>query len=146
MYTPTNQTVAAGSSVVSFNAVTYNFGGGTTNLTGSTVNGQGPYSYNPNVPGVYAVSISIMGQANNNPQLQQAFLYKNGAAFSAGPPITLRSPSTGDQNSSTLSDHVYLNGTSDYIQAVFYNNGANTLALVGAANNTWMSAVLVARD
>ena len=106
------------------------------NNTGSTVGSIPAYAFLPNVAGYYQVNLIV--RTNNTNQEAQATIYKNGAAWCNGSNINITS---GTQSGTTASTIVYLNGTSDYIQAYVYTGSAGT----GSGNNqsTQFSAIMV---
>jgi hypothetical protein len=88
--------------------------------------------FQPSVAGYYQVNATLIGSGNS---LQtRPFIYKNDEIYSRGND----NYTTGGSNaSSTISDIVYLNGTTDYIELHGY------IRSLKFAKNTFLSAVLV---
>ena len=109
------------------------------NNTGSTVTLNGvsapQYSFAPNIAGYYQVNITVGTTAASttiNPTI-----YKNGSATVYG---TVTNGITGYAGGGVVTDLVYMNGTSDYIQAYCYIGSGS---FFGASNGTIFSAELV---
>jgi hypothetical protein len=93
------------------------------NNTGSTVGSIPAYAFLPNVAGYYQVNWQVIvdNMATTTELLSR--LLKNGSNYSWSSNLT---PSINHFNSVNGSSLVYLNGTTDYIQAaIFQNTGAN---------------------
>jgi hypothetical protein len=97
------------------------------NLT-ETIDTDGRFQSNrftPNVPGYYHVVGCIDFGANTTVAQNQALLYKNGSAA-----VTARAwGHVSTPHGVTVSDLIYMNGSTDYVTLVAYQNtGANVLA------------------
>jgi len=110
------------------------------NNTGSTVTLNGvsapQYSFAPNIAGYYQVNLAVSTSATGT-QINPV-IYKNGSAVIYG---TVSNGITGYAGGGVASDLVYMNGTSDYIQAYCYISVSGSL--FGASNGCVFSAELV---
>jgi hypothetical protein len=91
------------------------------------------YRFLPNVSGYYKIDITIRGNTGANEL--QPYLYKNGSAFKGGQSIAATST-----NALSLSVLVYMNGTTDYLEAYAYAGGSATTT--GNQTSTYWSAFL----
>lgn len=110
------------------------------NNTGSTVGGIPAYAFLPNVAGYYQVNWNVIvdAMATNTELLSR--LFKNGANYAWS---SNQAPSVNHYNSVVGSALVYLNGTTDYIQAAVFQNTGGALSTKNAAGNYRFSASLV---
>jgi len=110
------------------------------NNTGSTVGGIPAYAFLPNVAGYYQVNWQVIvdNMATNTELLSR--LLKNGSNYSWSSDVV---PSINHYNSVNGSALIYLNGTSDYIQAAVYQNTGVNLSTKTAAGTYRFSACFV---
>jgi hypothetical protein len=106
----------------------------TANCYDNTTN----YRFTPNVAGYYQVSASVDAGASTGAAQTLPAIYKNGSAWRFGNNLGVVAGNSYNSNVSAL---VYLNGTTDYIEAYAYI-GATT-AKYASSFGTWFDAVLV---
>ena len=95
------------------------------------------YRFTPNVAGYYHVSLSLSWGFTSG-GVSFAALYKNGSAWKYGP----LQPATGSGCIGNLTALVYLNGTTDYIEAYAYQNqGTNNIST--GSGETYFQASMV---
>lgn len=109
------------------------------NNTGSTVNGIPAYAFLPNVAGYYQVNGKAYLNKSGGSVYGIAQIFKNGTTHSIG--SYLFSVSAADMQS-LVSDVIYLNGTTDYIQLYAQAGAASTL-IKASSVFTYFSASLV---
>ena len=109
-YLASNQTVSPnGSTKVTFNTELFD----TNSNFDSTTN----YRFTPNVAGYYQINFMLCFPTGANNCISQ--LYKNGSLYLTGTRVD--SSSTGFN--SMVSDLVYFNGTTDYVEGYGYTSG-----------------------
>lgn len=91
--------------------------------------------FTPSVAGYYQISSSVRSSFGTTSASSQTFIYKNGAAWSST--AILASTAT---ICSHLSDVVYCNGTTDYIEIYATVNGTGTITVL---NSSFFSGCLV---
>jgi len=89
------------------------------------------YKFQPTKAGFYQVSLQTVGTGTTNIQLHACYIYKNGVAELFGSSI-YTSVSTFVHSTSVTTGIVYLNGSTDYIQAYGVVLGAGTLTITQA--------------
>lgn len=109
------------------------------NNTGSTVGGIPAYSFLPNVAGYYQVNGKAYMNKSTGSLYAFAMILKNGTTASIG--TYLYNVSAIDSQS-MVSDIVYLNGTTDYIQLAC-QAGTSSAILTASSTFTYFSAALV---
>jgi hypothetical protein len=113
---------------------------GCFNNTGSTVGGIPAYAFLPNVAGYYQVNWNvIMDQVSSTNELL-ARLLKNGVNYYWS---SNQTPANNHYNAINGSVLVYLNGTTDYIQASAVQNTAGSVTTRTEAGSYGFSACLV---
>jgi hypothetical protein len=91
--------------------------------------------FQPSVAGYYQINtILILSYASGGPSYWNAAFYKNGAEYGAN------ALEISDSASITLSDMVYMNGSTDYVEVFVRPNGGTT---VGVYEGSCFSASLV---
>jgi hypothetical protein len=95
------------------------------NNTGSTVGSAPAYSFNPQVAGYYQINATVY--MNGSVARLIVDLYKNGAELTRG--FDVNSTVLGG----TMSQVVYLNGSTDYVQIYTYNTSGG----VPVSNTTY---------
>jgi hypothetical protein len=93
------------------------------------------YRYTPTVAGYYQVNIAV-GPNGTSVSSAVAAVYKNGSVYKYGPYIQATNPN------SNLACIVYMNGTTDYIEAYAYQT-ASTASWGTSATSTYFQAYLV---
>ena len=88
--------------------------------TNSNYNNSTTFRFTPNVAGYYAVRI---GAQTNGQTLLIAYIYKNGGAVRSEE----RAASTAAVTSVSAGALIYMNGTTDYLEAFLYSSGAATV-------------------
>ncbi len=114
------------------------------NNTGSTVNGIPAYSFLPNVAGYYLINAG--GYAKNNLNTQaysQITMLKNGSDYRAGSFVWIGGGGAINWSVSVISDIVYCNGTTDYINIYAVISGTSPLYQGGTSVYTNFSGVLI---
>jgi hypothetical protein len=90
------------------------------------------YRFTPNVAGYYQVNgVVAIQTAGSSTQVSQVFLYKNGSNYGANsdfPLVQVIDATAWGRSSVALTDIVYLNGSTDYIElfAYFFDYTAGT--------------------
>jgi hypothetical protein len=112
---------------------------GVFNNTGSTVGGNPSYSFMPNVAGYYQINGRI-GLASFSYDWGFCSIWKNNALVARG-----SASNTNSFSGSTVSDIVYLNGTTDYVNLYMITNTGSpqTENAGGAQFMTYFSGALV---
>lgn len=112
------------------------------NNTGSTVGSIPAYAFLPNVAGYYYVSLTLSHNWSGAGSAISTYIYKNGSIDTAS---TIKFVSSvgpwGGQNANSI---IYLNGTTDYIEAyALSNNTGSTIDTSGANGSTIFTASLL---
>lgn len=124
----TAQALSAGASnILAYDTKMYDTASNFNN-TNAIVNGAGPYSFKPSVPGYYQVNMSA--NTSNSPISNTliAYLFRNSLEVCRG--TRLITASAGNCGV-VCSDTVYLNGSTDYIDARMYTSSACNVELGG---------------
>jgi hypothetical protein len=90
--------------------------------------------FTPTVAGYYQVNGCV---SFSSKETIQAIIYKNGAAWAAG------SVANGQGTRSHVSDLVYLDGVSDYIELYAYQNSPAAANTTTGSSNTYFSGCLI---
>ena len=80
----------------------------------------------PNLPGYYVVMGSVGASDVPDGRLVNAMIHKNGAWASYG---TIDHQGAAGRSSSSVSDLIYMNGTTDYLELYAHNSHSSALAL-----------------
>jgi len=94
--------------------------------------------FTPNVAGYYQVNATIAAQSSTTLTIMTGQIYKNGTQYRYG---VLFLGISGNRRA-TLSDLIYMNGTTDYLEIYSRGDGA-TVEFVGGADVSSFSACLV---
>ena len=96
------------------------------------------YRFTPNVAGYYQVNVGVDAGLSTNFTQTVASIYRNGSIFRAGSNVV-----TGNNLNfvSVVSALVYLNGTTDYIEAYAYISA--TTARYASSVATWFDAAMI---
>ena len=133
-YSGTNQTGIASSTSTKVRLDNKSFD--TNNCFDATTN----YRFTPTVAGYYQINGGVLAGGTVNTQLLVAFLYKNGATVTQGNYIYY---AAGYSNAiETVSDVIYCNGTTDYIELYIYGSVYGTLSTTSGATSVYMSGFL----
>ena len=93
----------------------------------------------PNLPGYYVVMGSVGASDVPDGRLVNAMIHKNGVWASYG---TIDRQGGAGRSSSSVSDLIYMNGTTDYLELFAYNSHSSTLYLnVGQPYQNYISIV-----
>ena len=93
----------------------------------------------PNLPGYYIVMGNVRASAVPAGQRVNALIYKNGELVTYG---TIGIQGAEGFSSSSASDLIYMNGTTDYLELYAYNSHSSALALhVGYPYQNYISIV-----
>ena len=126
VYPNSNQSLSSGVQKIQMAAETFD----TNNCFDSTTN----YRFTPTVAGYYQFNALVtLGATASSCTI---YIYKNGSNYKVGTNI----PSTG-YNSSMVSDVVYLNGSTDYVE--FYVGVGTSLTLQSGSATTYASGAMV---
>lgn len=96
------------------------------------------YRFQPTVAGYYQVSASVDAGASSGASQSLPAIYKNGSAWKFGGNLGVSAGSSYNSNVSAL---VYLNGTTDYIEAYAYI--AASTPRYASSFGTWFDGILV---
>ena len=133
-YSGTNQTGIASSTSTKVRLDNKSFD--TNNCFDATTN----YRFTPTVAGYYQINGGVLAGGTVNTQLLVAFLYKNGATVTQGNYIYY---AAGYSTAiATVSDVIYCNGTTDYIELYIYGTVSGTLSTTSGATAVYMSGFL----
>jgi hypothetical protein len=126
VYPNSSQSLSSGVQKIQMAAETFD----TNSCFDSTTN----YRFTPTVGGYYQINALVtLGVTATSCTL---YIYKNGSNYKNG----INIPSTG-YNSSSVSDVVFLNGSTDYIE--FYVGVGTTTTLQGTINTTYASGAMI---
>lgn len=116
---------------ITLNATSFNLGSffDTTN-----------YRFLPTVAGYYQISTCATTSATGSAGGYQVYIYKNGTSLHAGPNIPFYSTLNPSSN---VSATVYLNGSTDYVEAYVYQNSGSAKDAYFGLLYTWMTGALV---
>jgi hypothetical protein len=92
------------------------------------------YRFTPTVAGYYQVSGAISIEPSSSPRTRcLAAIYKNGSIYSRGSDV-----SASDNNASVITDVVYLNGSTDYVELFGYiSAAASTYVFAGGPSGEY---------
>jgi hypothetical protein len=99
--------------------------------------------FQPSVSGYYQVNGAITQNSNPQSKNLQSAIYKNGVEVSRGSQTILSEDTEGSTQDSVVSDIVYLNGTTDYIELYGSCDSTGTRSIFSGKTRTYLSAVLV---
>jgi hypothetical protein len=94
--------------------------------------------FTPTVAGYYQVNANMAGQSSATLTVLIGNIYKNGSAYRTNPLINTTSNTRG-----SVSDLIYMNGTTDYLEIYVRLDGTGTLAFASGAAASSFSASLV---
>jgi len=105
--------------------------------------------FTPTVAGYYLFNASIfISYLTSAPNTIRTILYKNGSAYRSGYLASAGGASSGPYGALQVSDIVYLNGSTDYVEVYVWSNGVG--AYVQDSNDsiitTFFSGMLVRAD
>lgn len=101
------------------------------------------YRFQPTIAGYYQIIVQAhISYTVTGGNVPISFIYKNGSQYSRTGVFYSTASIYG---MSTLTDIVYLNGSTDYVEGYVYYNSPNAI-LVDDPQNTFMSGVLVRAD
>jgi len=92
--------------------------------------------FTPTVDGYYQVNASIGATAGTSLSYVRTMIYKNGTSYT----YAYGAPRNNTSGYAPMSDIVYCNGSTDYIELYCYISGSGTLTIT---NETFFSACLV---
>lgn len=126
-----NQAITSGVyTKIQFNAEEFD----TNSCYDSTTN----YRFTPTVAGYYQVNGSLNNGPSTSPTAASIAIFKNGSAFKYGGYIT-----AGTGMSVNVSNVVYFNGTTDYVEIYAYITASSASIEGSSVGNTYFSAALV---
>jgi hypothetical protein len=96
------------------------------------------YRFQPTVAGYYQVNANMAGQSSATLTLLLGNIYKNGSAYRINPLINTTSNTRG-----SMSDLIYMNGATDYLEIYVRLDGTGTLTFASGATASSFSASLV---
>jgi len=97
------------------------------------------YRFTPTVAGYYFFSAQAQFSAASGLTRVKTVLYKNGAIFKSGNDVAPFSATQGDANTSAL---IYMNGTTDYVEAYVLATGTTPVLAGGAQNVSYFQGFL----
>jgi len=106
----------------------------TNNNFDSTTN----YRFTPTIAGYYQVNVTIAGQSTVTLTGLIAYIYKNGASYRLG-----LIQQTSSNARAGISDLIYMNGSTDYLEIYARCDGTGTLAFAGGTTASSFSAAMV---
>jgi hypothetical protein len=96
-----------------------------------------PYAFMPNIAGYYMIGATSRALVNDGENT--IIIYKNGSAYANGTDTLI---SSGANYSSTVSTLVYLNGSTDFVQAYLFTE-VGTTTLPGGVSYSWFNGILL---
>ena len=130
-YRSGNQAISSGVyTKIQFNVEEFD----TNNCYDSTTN----YRFTPTVAGYYQINSSLNNGPSSSPTAASIGIFKNGSAFKYGTYIT-----AGTGMSVNVSNVVYLNGSTDYVEIYGYITAASASIEGSSVANTYFSAAMV---
>jgi len=132
-YLSTNQTISNSTNTkVQLNTEVFD----TANCFDSTTN----YRFTPNVAGYYQFS-AVLALSGSNIGNGQALIYKNGATASNS---VFYAPglSNVSQINAVLSDLIYMNGSTDYVELYGYISASGTIQFGGNSAQAYLAGYL----
>lgn len=96
------------------------------------------YRFTPQVAGYYQVNGAFALTSQFGTGQSFITIYKNGAKFKTGTDANI-----AGLISHVISTLIYLNGTTDYIEAYAYQGSAGSLTIASNTPDTWFQASLV---
>jgi hypothetical protein len=96
-------------------------------------------TFTPTVAGYYQVNATICGAGSTTMTVLIGYIYKNGSSYRLG----VLNAATGGNARYGISDLIYMNGTTDYLEIYARVDGTGTMTFTGAATANSFSAVLV---
>jgi len=109
------------------------------NNAGSTVGGVPAYAFLPTVPGYYQVSVNVNGAGSTATGRVTAIISKNGTNVFLGSTAPQGNANNGYASVSGL---IYMNGSTDYIEAYGNIEGTGTLTMNGINVNGFTAALV----
>lgn len=135
VYLSATQTVANGVvTKVAFNTEEFD-----TNSAFDVTAGQ--HRFQPAVAGYYLVTFQVSGAASTAGTIMTPYIYKNGSAYKQG--HSYIPPSGSSSMNACITALVYLNGSTDYVEAWATNSGSGTNTFSGGATSTWFQGSMV---
>jgi len=120
-YLSANQSISASTfTKAQFNTTEFNLG----SAYDATTN----YRFTPTVAGYYQVNLMIYASGTSTTS-QNAYIYKNGVSFKAA------QTTAASQQITSVPAIVYLNGSTDYIEAYSYVSGGTGIVIAGTTGN-----------
>lgn len=92
--------------------------------------------FTPSVAGYYQINAAVWSNAGTSMSYAGALIYKNGSAYS----LSYGAAYTSTSANGIVSDIVYLNGSTDYVELYGRVNGSGTLTI---NTNTYFSGCLI---
>ena len=96
-------------------------------------------AFTPTVAGYYQVNATICGAGSTTMTVLIGYIYKNGSSYRFG----ILDADTGGNSRANISDLIYMNGTTDYLEIYARCDGTGTMTFTGTATANSFSAVLV---
>ena len=94
--------------------------------------------FTPTVAGYYQVNVTVCGQSTATMSVLLGYIYKNGSSYRAGVNLTVTANARA-----AISDLIYMNGTTDYLEVYARVDGTGTVSFAGGADASSFSASLV---
>jgi hypothetical protein len=116
------------------------------NATGSTVGTAPAYSFNPQIAGYYLINMGVITEGSNYATIGYGSLYKNGSILRSSGGNFQGGTGTMNITSANLSEIVYMNGSTDYLQVYAYGSYTNCIIVATAsqaAGGSYFSGSLV---
>lgn len=121
-YLSANQSISANTfTKAQFNTTEFNLG----SVYDATTN----YRFTPTVAGYYQVNLTIYTSGTST-TAGNAYIYKNGASFKSG------QSTAANQQIVPVPALIYLNGSTDYIEAYSYVSSGSGIVIAGGSGNT----------
>lgn len=100
------------------------------------------YRFTPLVSGYYQVNSTVLTSGSTSQSVYVNSIYKNGGEYRNGVKTAVTFSATGT-NGFSVSDLIFMNGTTDYLEIYCRIDGTGTMKLISGAAQSSFSAALV---
>jgi hypothetical protein len=134
-YLSADQTVTTGTlTKVAFNTEVFDTASAYDNATN--------YRFTPLVSGYYQVNSTVLTLGSTTQSVYINSIYKNGSVYRNGVQTAITFSATGT-NGFSVSDLIFMNGTTDYLEIYCRIDGTGTMKFIGTSSYSSFSASMV---
>ena len=94
--------------------------------------------FTPTVAGYYQVNVTVCGQSTVSMSVLLGYIYKNGSSYRFGINLSVTANARA-----AISDLIFMNGSTDYLEVYARVDGTGTVSFAGGADASSFSASLV---